>query len=63
VTLANNPQIAGVVQASLSDIKQGSLVGITAMPQADCSRSALHRTLYERPNYACGEITTIVTRR
>ena len=41
VTLADNPQIAGVVKASLSDIKQGSFVGVTAMPQADGSQSAL----------------------
>src|SRR5215831_13058752 len=34
VALADNPQIAGVVKASLSDIKQGSFVGVTAMPQA-----------------------------
>src|SRR5262249_54631969 len=29
VTLADNPQIAGVVKASLSDIKRGSFVGVT----------------------------------
>jgi hypothetical protein len=33
VALADNPQIAGVVKASLSDIKQGSFVGVTAMPR------------------------------
>ena len=31
VALADNPQIAGVVKASLSDVKQGSFVGVTAM--------------------------------
>ncbi|HSR58737.1 MAG TPA: hypothetical protein VLL57_11125, partial [Candidatus Binataceae bacterium] len=41
VTLADNPQIAGVVKASLSDIKRGSFVGVTAMPRADGSQSAL----------------------
>jgi len=30
VTLADNPQIAGIVKASLSDIKQGSFVGDAA---------------------------------
>ena len=35
VTLADSPQIAGVVKASLSDIKQGSFVGITGMPRPD----------------------------
>src|SRR5262245_55086081 len=37
VALTDNPQIAGVVKASLSDIKQGSFVGVTAMPRADGS--------------------------
>ena len=41
VALADNPQIAGVIKASLSDIKQGSFVGVTAMPRADGSQSAL----------------------
>jgi hypothetical protein len=41
VALADNPQIAGVVTASLSDIKQGSFVGVTAIPRADGSQSAL----------------------
>ena len=30
VTLSEKPQIAGIVKASLSDIKQGSFVGVTA---------------------------------
>ena len=46
VTLADNPQIAGVVKASLSDIKQGSFVGVTAMPQADGSQSALEVLIF-----------------
>jgi hypothetical protein len=41
VALADNPQIARVAKASLSDIKQGSFVGVTAMPRADGSQSAL----------------------
>ena len=41
VALAANAQIAGVVKASLSDIKQGSFVGVTAMPKADGSQGAL----------------------
>ena len=35
VTLADSPQIAGVVKASLSDVKQGSFVGITGMPRPE----------------------------
>src|SRR5262245_48301510 len=41
VALADNPQIAGIVKASLDDVKQGSFVGVTAMPQADGSQRAL----------------------
>ena len=41
LTLADKPSIAALVKASLSDIKQGSFVGVTSMPQADGSVSAL----------------------
>ena len=37
VTVVDNPQIAGIIKASLSDIKQNSFVGVTAMPQPDGS--------------------------
>ncbi|MFZ2080471.1 MAG: hypothetical protein WAV38_28245 [Xanthobacteraceae bacterium] len=32
IALADNAQIAGIIKASLSDIKQNSFVGVTAMP-------------------------------
>jgi len=41
VALADKAQIAAVVTASLTDIKQGLFVGVTAMPQADGSLSAI----------------------
>ena len=41
VALADKAQIAAVVKASLADIKQGLFVGVTAMPQADGSLSAV----------------------
>jgi hypothetical protein len=41
VAPADNPQIAGVVKVSLSDIKQGSFLRVMAMPRADGSQSAL----------------------
>ena len=44
VALADNAQIAAVVKASLTDIKQGLFVGVTATPQADGSLSALSVT-------------------
>ena len=55
VTLADNPQIAGVVKASLSDIKQGSFVGVTAMPQADGGQSALEVHIFPEAMRGTGE--------
>ncbi len=55
VTLADNPQIAGVVKASLSDIKQGSFVGITGMPQADGSQRALEVHIFPEAMRGTGE--------
>jgi hypothetical protein len=53
--LADNPQIAGVVKASLSDIKQGSFVGVTAMPRADGSQSALEVHIFPEAMSGSGE--------
>ena len=58
VALADNPQIAGMVKASLSDIKQGSFVGVTAMPKADGSQSALEVHIFPRPCAEPGKDTT-----
>jgi hypothetical protein len=55
VAVADNPQIAGVVKASLSDIKQGSFVGITAMPRADGSQSALEVHIFPEVMRGTGE--------
>ena len=55
VALADNAQIAGVVKASLSDIKQGSFVGVTAMPQADGSQSALEVHIFPEAMRGTGE--------
>jgi hypothetical protein len=55
VALADNAQIAGVVKASLSDIKQGSFVGVTAMPQADGSHSALEVHIFPEAMRGTGE--------
>ena len=41
VALADNAVIVGLVKASLSDIKPGSFVGVTGMPQADGSQKAV----------------------
>ena len=41
VKLADNAPVRAVVKAPLSDIKPGSFVGITAMPQPDGTQKAV----------------------
>jgi hypothetical protein len=55
LTLADSPQIAGIVKASLADIKQGAFVGVTAMPQADGSLSALEVHIFTEAMRGTGE--------
>jgi hypothetical protein len=53
--LSDKPQIAGVAKASLSDIKQGSFVGVTAMPQADGTQRALEVHIFPEAMRGTGE--------
>ncbi len=55
VTVADNPQIASVVNASLTDIKRGSFVGVTGMPQADGSQKALEVHIFPESMRGTGE--------
>src|SRR5262245_50982804 len=55
VTLADKPQIAEIVKASLSDIKQGSFVGVTAMPKADGTLSAVEVHIFPESMRGTGE--------
>jgi Domain of unknown function (DUF5666) len=55
VTTADNPQIAGVAKASLADVKQGSFVGVTAMPQPDGSQRALEVHIFPEAMRGTGE--------
>jgi hypothetical protein len=55
LTLADKPSIAALVKASLSDIKQGSFVGVTSMPQADGSMSALEVHIFPDVMRGTGE--------
>jgi hypothetical protein len=41
VKLADNPRITAMVKASLADIKPGTFIGVTAMPQPDGSQKAI----------------------
>ncbi len=41
VKLADNPRITAMVKASLSDIANGTFIGVTGMPQPDGSQKAI----------------------
>jgi hypothetical protein len=41
VKLADNARVAAMQKATLADIKQGSFIGVTAMPQPDGSQRAI----------------------
>ena len=55
VALADKAQVAAVVKASLIDIKQGLFVGVTAMPQADGSLSAVEVHIFPEAMRGTGE--------
>src|SRR5689334_824093 len=40
VKLADPPRIAAMVKSSLADIKEGSFIGVSAMPQPDGTQKA-----------------------
>jgi hypothetical protein len=55
VTLADNALVVGIVKASLSDIKPGSFVGVTGMPQADGSQKAVEVHIFPEAMRGTGE--------
>ena len=55
VALADKAQIAAVVKASLADIKQGLFVGVTAVPQAGGSLSAVEVHIFPEAMRGTGE--------
>ena len=55
LTVADNAQIAGVVKASLSDIKQNAFVGVTSMPQHDGTLSAIEVHIFPEAMRGTGE--------
>ena len=55
LTVADKPSIAALVKASLADIKQGSFVGVTSMPQPDGSLSALEVHIFPEAMRGTGE--------
>jgi len=55
VVLADNALVVAIVKASLSDIKRGSFVGVTGMPQADGSQKAVEVHIFPEAMRGTGE--------
>ncbi len=55
VKLADNAPIRAVVKAPLADVKQGSFVGITAMPQPDGTQKAVEIHIFPEAMRGTGE--------
>ena len=53
--VAAKPSIAALVKASLTDIKEGSFVGVTSMPQPDGGLSALEVHIFPEAMHGTGE--------
>jgi len=55
VTLADKALVVGIVKASLADIKPGTFVGVTGMPQPDGSQKALEVHIFPEAMRGTGE--------
>jgi hypothetical protein len=55
VTLAEKAMVVALIKASLSDIKQGSYVGVSGMPQADGSQKALEVHIFPEAMRGVGD--------
>ena len=55
VVLPDNAVVVAIVKASLSDIKQGSFVGVTGMPQAYGSQKAVEVHIFPEAMRGTGE--------
>jgi iron uptake system EfeUOB component EfeO/EfeM len=55
VSLAENALVVAIVKASLADIRQGSFVGSTGMPQADGSQKAIEVHIFPEAMRGTGE--------
>jgi hypothetical protein len=55
VVLADNATVVGIAKASLADIKQGSFVGVTGMPQADGGQKAVEVHIFPEAMRGTGE--------
>jgi hypothetical protein len=55
VKLAANATVTGVAKAVLSDVKQNSFIGITAMPQPDGTQKAIEVHIFPEARRGAGE--------
>lgn len=55
VTLASNAIVVALIKASLADIKQGSYVGVSGMPQPDGSQKALEVHIFPEAMRGVGD--------
>src|SRR3954452_17215611 len=55
VKLADNAMVVALIKASLADIKQGSYVGVSGMPQADGSQKALEVHIFPEAMRGVGD--------
>lgn len=49
IRLADNVAVSGIVRTQLFEIKPGSYIGVSAMPQPDGSQRALHVHIFPEP--------------
>jgi hypothetical protein len=49
IRLADNVSVSGIVKTELSEVKPGSYIGVSAMPQQDGSQRALHVHIFPAP--------------
>ena len=55
VKLADSPRVLTLNKMALADVKQGTFVGITAMPQPDGSQKAVEIHIFPEPMRGTGE--------
>jgi len=55
LTLADNVTVRGLVKVSLSDVKPGSYIGVSAMPQSDGTERAMHIHIFPEAMRGTGE--------
>src|SRR5215211_139828 len=55
VNMTDNVAVRGIIKVSMSDIKQGSFVGVAAMPQPDGSQKAMEVHIFPEQMRGTGE--------